>query len=62
MIEEKEYCKTRIVSPGLIIICSKDFFAGLIFGGAYFRRGLLLEGFCVSNWVGLDNKKQPKTL
>ena len=25
-------------------ICSKGFFAGLIFGGAYFRRGFLLEG------------------
>ena len=25
-------------------ICLKGFFAGLIFGGAYFRRGLLLEG------------------
>ena len=25
-------------------ICSKGFFAGLIFGGAYFRRGLLLDG------------------
>ena len=25
-------------------ICSKGFFAGLIFGEAYFRRGLLLEG------------------
>ena len=27
-----------------VYICSKGFFAGLIFGGAYFRRGLLLEG------------------
>ena len=26
-------------------ICSKGLFAGLIFGGAYFQRGLLLEGF-----------------
>ena len=25
-------------------ICSKGVFAGLIFGRAYFRRGLLLEG------------------
>ena len=25
-------------------ICSKGLFAGLIFGRAYFRRGLLLEG------------------
>ena len=27
-----------------LIICSKDFFAGLIFGGAYFQRGFLYEG------------------
>ena len=25
-------------------ICSKGFFAGLIFGGAYFRTGLLSDG------------------
>ena len=25
-------------------ICSKSFFAGLIFGGPYFQRGLFLEG------------------
>ena len=25
-------------------ICSKSFFGGIIFGGAYFRRVLLLEG------------------
>ena len=25
-------------------ICSKGCFAGLIFGGAYFQRGLILEG------------------
>ena len=32
-----------IISPGLILV-QNAFFAGLIFGGAYFRRGLLLEG------------------
>ena len=31
------YHKIPIISPGLI-------FAGLIFGGTYVRRGLLLEG------------------
>ena len=34
--------KNPIISPRFI--CSKGFFAGLIFGAAYFRRGLLLEG------------------
>ena len=29
---------------------------GFFFGGAYFRRGLLLEGICFLKWVGLDNK------
>ena len=31
------YCKIPIISPGLIFV------DGLILGGAYFRRGLLLE-------------------
>ena len=38
-----KYCKIPIISPGLIFV-QKAFFAGLIFGRAYFRRGLLLEG------------------
>ena len=38
-----KYHKIPIISPGLNI-CSKGFFAGLVLGGAYFRRGLLLEG------------------
>ena len=52
-------------------ICSKGFFAGLIFGGAYFRRSLFSEElifggayywkeFCVSKWVGLDDKNSLK--
>ena len=32
-------------------ICSKRFFDGLIFGGAYYWKE-----FCFSKWVGLDNK------
>ena len=36
---------------------SKGVFAGLIFGGAYFRKGLLLEGILFQNWFGLTNIK-----
>ena len=39
----KTYSEIPIISPGLTFV-QKAFFAGLIFGGAYFRRGLLLEG------------------
>ena len=35
-------------------VCSKGCFCGLIFGGAYWKE------FCVSNWVGLDNKNSLK--
>ena len=38
-----EYCEIPIICPGLVFV-QKAFFAGLIFGGAYFRRSLLLEG------------------
>ena len=38
------YHKIPIISSGLIFVQKAFFFAGLIFGGAYFRRGLLLEG------------------
>ena len=36
-------------------IFSKGFFARLIFGRAYYRKE-----FCVSRWVGLDNKNSLK--
>ena len=36
-------------------ICSKGLFAGLIFGGAFYWKE-----FCVSKWVGLDNKNSLK--
>ena len=48
--------KIPIISPGLTFI-QKAFLADLIFRGDSFRSGLLLEGICVSKWVGLDNKK-----
>ena len=47
--------KLLIISPGLILV-QKAFLLGLfseelIFGGAYYWKE-----FCVSKWVGLDNK------
>ena len=39
--QKRTYRKIPIISPGLIFV-QKAFFAGLIFGAAYFRRGLLL--------------------
>ena len=38
-----KYRKIPIVSPRFTFV-QKAYFAGLIFGVAYFRRGLLLEG------------------
>ena len=40
--EKIAYRKIPIIVPGLIFV--KGFFAGLIFGGAYFPRALSLEG------------------
>ena len=37
------YRKIPIISPGAYI-CSKGLFVEFIFGGAYFRRGVSLEG------------------
>ena len=37
-----KYREILIISPKLIF-AQKAFFTGLIFGGAYFRRSLLLE-------------------
>ena len=50
-----EYRKIPIISPGLLFV-QKAFLLGLfsgelIFGGAYYWKE-----FCVSKWVGLDNK------
>ena len=51
------YCpKIPIISPVQI----KGFFAGLIFGGAYFRGACYWKEFCISKWVGLDNKNRLK--
>ena len=55
----KKYHKILIISPGLIFV-QKAFLTGLflgelIFGGAYYWKE-----FCISNWVGLDNKNSLK--
>ena len=54
-LERHIYGKIPIISPGLIFV-QKAFKLGLfsgelIFGGAYYWKE-----FCVSKWVGLDNK------
>ena len=53
------YRKIPVIRPGLIFV-QKAFllvlFSGeLIVGGAYYWKG-----FCVSKWVGLDNKNSLK--
>ena len=55
----RKYRKIPIISPGLIFV-QKAFWLGLfsvepIFGGAYYWKG-----FCVSQWVGRDNKNSLK--
>ena len=49
------YRKISIISPGLIFVQKAVllglFLGKLIFGGAYFRKE-----FCISKWVGIDNK------
>ena len=55
------YLKIPIISPGLIFVPKAfllGFFSGeIIFGGACYWRE-----FCVSKWVGLDNKNSLKQL
>ena len=52
---EVRYRKIPIISPGLIFVQTAfllGLFSGeLIFGGAYYWKE-----FCISKWVGLDNK------
>ena len=54
-IHRSEYREIPIISPGLMFV-QKTFLRGLfsgelIFGGAYYWKE-----FCVSKWVGLDDK------
>ena len=60
-----------IMSSGLIFVQLKAFVLGLFSGELNFRGAYYLREFCISKWVGLDNKsslkhednspKQPKT-
>ena len=52
------YRKIPMISPWAYI-CSKGCFAGLIFGGAYFRSGSLFEG--ILRFKKQTLRKRPKT-
>ena len=56
-IPEIKYRKILIITPGLILFCSKGFFAGLIFGGSLFLEGLIIgRNFTFQNGLGLTIK------
>ena len=50
-----EYRKIRIISPGLILV-QKAFLVSLFSGELIFRGAYYWKEFCISKWVGLDNK------
>ena len=53
------YRKNPIVSPGLI--CPENFFGGLFLGGwRGWGEAYYWKEFCVSKWIGLDNKNSLK--
>ena len=54
-VPELSYRKIPIIP--WVCVCSRGRFAGLIFGGPYYWKE-----FCVSKWVGLDNKNSLKLL
>ena len=49
------YRKIPIISPGLIFV-QKAFLLGLFSGKLIFRGAYYWREFCVSKWVGIDNK------
>ena len=49
---KKDYRKIPKISPGAYFL-SEALFEGLIFGGAYIRRGVSTEEKCVSKSIGL---------
>ena len=49
------YCKIPIISPGLIFF-QKAVLLGLFSGKLIFGVAYYFKKFCVSKWVGLDNK------
>ena len=54
-----KYRKIQRIKPWAFT-CSKGCFAGLIFGELIFGRAYYFKEFCVSKWVGLDNKNSVK--
>ena len=50
-----QYRKILIISPGLIFV-QKAFLLGLFLGELIFGGAFYWKEFCVSKWVGLDNK------
>ena len=50
-----DYRKIPIISPGLIFV-QKVFLLGLFLGELIFGGAYNWKEFCVSKWVGLDNK------
>ena len=53
------YRKIPIISPGLIFV-QKAFLLDLFLGELIFGRACYWREFCVSKWVGLDNKNSLK--
>ena len=49
------YRKIPIISPGLIFV-QKAFLLGLFLGELIFTGAYYWKEFCISKWVGLDNK------
>ena len=54
-----KYRKIPIISPGLIFV-QKAVLLGLFVGELIFGGGYYWKEFCVSKWVGLDNKNSLK--
>ena len=54
-----KYRKIPIISPGLKFV-QKAFLLGLSLGELIFGGGYYWKEFCVSKWVGLDNKNSLK--
>ena len=53
------YCKIPVISPGLIFV-QKAFLLGLFWGELIFGEACNRKEFCISKWVGLDNKNSLK--
>ena len=58
-ISVSKYRKIPIISPGLIFV-QKAFLLGLFSGELIFGRACYRKEFCVSKWVGLNNKNSLK--